>query len=294
MTLRTSGALVAFFLVAAAGACATGAATDTGSSGGGGDDAGVASDQGAGPSPDAIVLGVDTGGGGVDDDATSDPDAGGGSPDAPEEFVQTGKSCVGLPDGTPCGPSPDVCHDVAACAGGVCAAPQAKADGFVCGTAPDICHDAPACESGACAPQPKADGTVCANAPDGCHTDGTCKSGSCGAVGTRADGYEWTSGDDTARCCGGKPIHTTSDTDCGACGIKCNASNGESCSALAGRYFCRGCVASSACWSHCCSESFSPYTCAASDCAGDCDSTYCPTGTHCVSGAPNSSDYCAY
>ncbi|HEY1691287.1 MAG TPA: hypothetical protein VGG39_03955 [Polyangiaceae bacterium] len=292
MTLRTSCALVAFFLAAAAGACATGAATETGSSGGGGDDASAASDQSAGPSPDAIVLGVDTGGGGANDDATSDPPE--AADDATEEVVQTGKSCVGLPDGTPCGPSPDVCHDVAACAGGACAAPQAKADGFVCGAASDVCHDAPQCASGACTPQPKADGTVCASAPDGCHTDGTCKGGSCGAVGTRADGYEWTAGDDTARCCGGKPIQTTSDTDCGACGIKCNASNGESCSALGGHYFCRGCVASTACWSHCCSESFSPYTCAASDCAGDCDSTYCPSGTHCVSGAPNSSDYCSY
>jgi hypothetical protein len=287
MTLRTCRALVALLFAGSAAACATGAATDGGGSTGGAGDASAAEDHASGPTPDAAVLGVDTGGP-AGDDASNDPVEGG------DEVTQTGKSCTGLPDGTPCGAAPDVCHDVPECLAGACAAPQAKPDGFVCGTAADVCHDAPACKSGACTPQPKADGTVCATAPDACHTDGTCKSGACGAVGTRADGYEWTAGDGTARCCGGKPIHTTVDSDCGACGIQCNASNDESCQALGGQYFCRGCVASAACWSHCCSESFTPFSCAASDCAGNCDSTYCPAGTHCVSGAPNSSDYCSY
>jgi hypothetical protein len=111
------------------------------------------------------------------------------------------------------------------------------------------------------------------------------------------DGYVWFAPDPTARCCHGQPMHEadfTTATDCGACGIACNAANGEACSALAGHYFCRGCVASAACWSKCCSTSFTPYSCAASDCAGNCSSMYCPTGTHCVPGAPNSSDYCSY
>lgn len=139
-----------------------------------------------------------------------------------------------------------------------------------------------------------ADGTPCKAAPDACHTDGTCKAGKCMAPPPRADGYNWKGGDDTARCCSGAAVHTTSDTNCGACGIACNASNGESCSALGGHYFCRGCVASAGCWSKCCSTSFSPYSCAASDCAGHCDATYCPAGTHCVDGMGASSDYCSY
>jgi hypothetical protein len=175
-----------------------------------------------------------------------------------------GKTCEGLPDGTPCG-------------------------------AGDACNDPPACQGGVCKPpQPKADGTVCAVAPDACHTDGTCKSGSCGAIGTRPEGYNWQSNDDTARCCSGKPLHTNTDSDCGVCGIQCNKSNGESCQILGGHWFCRGCISSSACWSHCCSLSFNPSSCAASDCAGHCSAQYCPQGTHCVDGQGVSSDYCAY
>ncbi len=137
-------------------------------------------------------------------------------------------------------------------------------------------------------------GTPCKAAPDLCHTDGVCENGVCTAPGTHVDGYNWKSGDDTARCCGGTPVHTTSDSNCGACGIQCNAQNGESCSALGGHYFCRGCIASSACWSHCCSLSFSPASCAASDCNGNCSAKYCPPGTHCVNGNGTSSDYCSY
>jgi len=246
--VSTGRALAALVLVALSGACA--AVTSTGFPDA--DDASAAPDATrgdagtAGPSPDALVAGDDGG------DATADASLG-------------SKSCAGLPDGTPCGPAPDACHDPPVCSGGVCAPAQPKADGFVCAPAPDVCH-----------------------------ADGTCKSGVCGAVTARSDGYQWTAGDDTARCCGGQAVHTTTNGNCGACGIQCNASNGESCQALGGHYFCRGCVASSACWSHCCSQSFSPYSCAASDCAGNCSSTYCPPGTHCVSGGTTSSDYCSY
>ncbi len=138
------------------------------------------------------------------------------------------------------------------------------------------------------------DGTVCASAPDLCHTPGVCGGGKCLAPQVHVDGYNWKSGDDTARCCGGTPVYTTSNANCGACGIKCNAGNGESCSTLGGHYFCRGCIASSACWSHCCSLSFNPPSCAASDCNGNCSAAYCPAGTHCVNGNGTSSDYCAY
>jgi hypothetical protein len=256
MGVRSCAALLALLPVLLAGCASQG-------------DGGVGSDRdatgggqppphdGGGPSPDAIVLGLDS----------SDPPSDDGSDDATgnDDVVITGKSCAGLPDG------------------------------MVCGPAPDVCHDAPVCAGGACAPAaPKADGFDCATAPDACHTDGTCKAGVCGAVGDRADGYNWDPGDSTAICCSAAEVHADTSSNCGACGIACNANNGESCSLLGGHYFCRGCVASDACWSKCCSESFSPYSCAASDCAGNCDSTYCPAGTHCVSGGTTSSDYCSY
>ncbi len=239
--------------------------------------------DGGGPSPDAIILGDDSAG----DDASDAPTA--------DDVVLGGKSCAGLPDGMVCGPAPDVCHDAPVCAQGACAPAAAKVDGFVCEMAPDVCHTNGTCNAGQCSSPPaKPDGTVCATAPDACHTDGTCAAGHCGAVGKRPDGFNWSSGDATAICCNATEVHADTNSNCGACGIACNAGNGESCAILGGHYFCRGCVASAACWSHCCSESFSPYSCAASDCAGNCDSTYCPAGTHCVSGAPSSSDYCAY
>jgi hypothetical protein len=145
---------------------------------------------------------------------------------------------------------------------------------------------------GTCATWP--DGTPCKSAPDVCHTDGVCQKGVCTAPGTHVDGYNWDTSDSNARCCGGAPVHTDTNTNCGACGIGCNGGNGESCSLLGGRYFCRGCIYNTGCWSQCCSLSFSPPSCAASDCNGNCSSKYCPPGSHCVVGFPNSSDYCSY
>ncbi len=143
-----------------------------------------------------------------------------------------------------------------------------------------------------CMGQP--DGVKCDPAPDLCHTDGLCKSGVCQPPGIRGEGYNWKQGDDFARCCGGKPITTNTDANCGVCGIKCNAMNGESCMALGGRWFCRGCTSSAACWSKCCSQSFNPPSCAASDCNGNCSAQYCPMGTVCKLGNGMSSNYCAY
>jgi hypothetical protein len=246
---RTRGAAV-LFVGALAGACAA-SGSDPLQEPGADAAEDAASTEGGGPSPDAVVL--------------DDGDHGPSTVDAAGDAPIVGKSCVGLPDGTPCGPAPDVCHDASACSNGVCAPAQAKADGF-----------------------------VCAPAPDACHQDGTCSKGVCGAVTTRADGFQWKSGDNFARCCGGQAVHTTDDANCGVCGIHCNTGNGESCQAAGNTYLCRGCVASAACWSRCCSSSFSPTSCAASDCAGACSAKYCPPGTHCVVGSPSSSDYCAY
>jgi hypothetical protein len=112
----------------------------------------------------------------------------------------------------------------------------------------------------------------------------------------KPDGYNWLPGDDTARCCGGQEVHTNTDQNCGVCGIKCNPTGNDptqSCQQLGGHWFCRGCTANSYCWSSCCSTSFSPYNCAASDCAGNCIST-CPNGSHCVLGGGTSSNYCSY
>ena len=212
----------------------------------------------------------------VGDDVTNDsgggppPDAivhGGddhGGDDAPSETG--GKTCANLPDGTQCGSAPDICHDPPVCTSGSCAAPPARPDGFICDPAPDACH-----------------------------TDGTCKAGSCQMSKLQPESYQWQPNDPTARCCGGMPVHTTTDDNCNVCGIKCNAMNGESCKeVVAGRWFCNGCMASAACWSKCCSTSFNPPSCAASDCAGNCSSQYCPMGSHCVSGGGTSSDFCSY
>ncbi len=138
------------------------------------------------------------------------------------------------------------------------------------------------------------DGTPCKSAPNVCFNAGVCKSGQCFSPTPKPEGYNWNVNDPNARCCGGSPLTLNTSSNCGACGIKCNPNNGESCSLLGGRYFCRGCIASSGCWSGCCSTSFTPYTCSASDCKGNCDGTKCPANTTCKLGLPTSSNYCGY
>jgi len=152
----------------------------------------------------------------------------------------------------------------------------------------DAGTDAPA----GCSSYP--DGTVCKAAPDACHDDGKCSAGKCLAPQPKPEGYNWKSSDTNARCCATVAVTTSSNSNCGACGIKCNANNGESCQLLGGRYFCRGCTSNSGCWSGCCSTSFSPYSCAASDCKGNCDGSKCPANTTCKLGLPQSSNYCGY
>ena len=222
MSLRSSRALVALFVALAAGACAAQGSGSAGGSGLGDDaDASIGSqgDDGGGPSPDAVIFGIDAASGDAADDAESDP------PDVADDS-HASKSCTGLPDGTPCGAAPDICHDVPVCAGGACAAAGAKADGFVCAAAPDAL-------------------------PHGRDLQGRRMRAPWARGPTATTGRRATTRRAAAEA---SPIHTDVDSDCGACGIQCNASNGESCQLLGGQWFCRGCVASAACWSQCCSS----------------------------------------
>ena len=105
--------------------------------------------------------------------------------------------------------------------------------------------------------------------------------------------HQWDPSNPLARCCGGAPVLTNTNDNCGVCGIRCNESNGESCQELDGHWFCRGCIANAGCWSGCCATSYSPPSCSPADCEGHCRNDICPAGTHCVDGT-NTSDYCSY
>ncbi|HTE45893.1 MAG TPA: hypothetical protein VK636_11655 [Gemmatimonadaceae bacterium] len=107
------------------------------------------------------------------------------------------------------------------------------------------------------------------------------------------ESHQWDPKNVFARCCDGDPVVANTNTNCGVCGIKCNADNGESCQEFNGHWFCRGCIASTSCWSGCCATSYSPPSCSPADCNGNCRDDLCPTGSHCVGGT-DTSDYCAY
>ncbi|HWL84539.1 MAG TPA: hypothetical protein VNO21_01985 [Polyangiaceae bacterium] len=107
------------------------------------------------------------------------------------------------------------------------------------------------------------------------------------------ESHQWDPSDPLARCCGGSPVLTNTNTNCGVCGIGCNEANGESCQEFNGHWFCRGCVVNTGCWSGCCATSYSPPSCSPADCNGHCRDMICPTGSHCVDGS-DTSDYCAY
>jgi hypothetical protein len=187
--------------------------------------------------------------------------------DSGVNVIEKGR-CLDQPNGAPCGDGAE---------GGV-----------------TDCRDLPTCENGACVPHPKPDGTMCGT-KNPCVSG--CVSGVCVDIPTRPDGFNWQPGDDNARCCAGKPISTTTLDNCGACGIKCNAADGQSCGVVGteGHHYCVNCVASANCWSGCCSNSFAPPTaCAASDCTkGLCVQQFCPPNTTCKT-SPDSSDYCGY
>ena len=166
-----------------------------------------------------------------------------------------------------------------------------KADGGSCGTN-DACHDTPTCAAGVCTPHQKADGTPCAAATDACHGVPVCKTGVCGPSSALAEGTQWRPGDDNARCCSGKPIETTSNTNCGVCGVVCNTAKSQSCGALNGHYFCLGCALDPDCWSGCCSLTNGAH-CSPSDCTrGTCHvPNLCPDMSHCQMDVVN---YCSY
>ncbi|MGH7283518.1 MAG: hypothetical protein ACRELY_18485 [Polyangiaceae bacterium] len=110
----------------------------------------------------------------------------------------------------------------------------------------------------------------------------------------KIDGYNYDPSDTYARCCDASAVRTVTDDQCGACFIKCNIAKGQKCQSAGPHYYCRGCEASTDCWSDCCSLEFGTGLCAASNCAtGSCDVAICKDGTHCVV-AGDASNYCAY
>jgi hypothetical protein len=166
-----------------------------------------------------------------------------------------------------------------------------KADGAACGT-DDACHDTPTCAAGTCTLHEKPDGTPCAAATDACHSVPLCSKGVCGPSTAFPEGTQWHPGDDNARCCSGKPIETTSNTNCGVCGVTCNTGKKQSCGPLNGHYFCMGCALDPDCWSGCCSLTNAPH-CSPSNCnSGACNvPDVCPAMSHCQSDVVN---YCSY
>jgi hypothetical protein len=97
----------------------------------------------------------------------------------------------------------------------------------------------------------------------------------------KADGTSLNPLDPYARCCGGMAVETTSDTNCGICGIACNTGAGQSCGMIDQVYLCLNCQADGDCWSGCCGGTVSPPHCGANDCS---------TGT-CTAGADPCAPY---
>jgi hypothetical protein len=171
-------------------------------------------------------------------------------------------------------------------------------DGSVCGPA-SSCHDPSICIAGVCTPEPLANGTPCGAPPKNeCWSYATCQKGVCGTSTAYPDGYQWPdAGGQYARCCGGEPVQTTTDTNCGVCGIGCK--DGESCTTIGGYYFCTGCgTNNAACWSDCCSGTDSTNGhCTPSNCLADvCKSPdICPPPSHCEAlAAPVELVICTY
>ena len=81
------------------------------------------------------------------------------------------------------------------------------------------------------------------------------------------DGYSWNIFDAYARCCGGVAVETTTDTNCGVCGITCNTDLGQTCGLIDSEYLCLNCQANADCWSGCCAGTVSPPHCGANTCA---------------------------
>lgn len=170
---------------------------------------------------------------------------------------------------------------------------ETQPDGTICGPG-GLCHEQ-VCQAGACVTTAVPDGVECEAAPNACWEPGRCQGGTCASPKPLADGYNWDPADTWRRCCGGQPLRMDTNTNCGVCGIQCNAADGQSCKAnpVNGLYYCEGCNASAACWSGCCSTSFGqPYRCAASDCDGNCIA--CPGTSTCVASGGQASLACVY
>lgn len=168
------------------------------------------------------------------------------------------------------------------------------ADGVVCGVA-DPCNAAPTCSGGHCVRHAKEAGTFCGYA-GGCQCQ-YCSAGDCSETKPCPEGFNWEAGVDVARCCGGLPVLTNTNANCGVCGVRCmtaGVSSPQDCQLLGGHYQCVNCAANTECWSGCCAIDTTPYHCSESDCnTGACVSGLCPSPSTCVSGnaSPN---YCAY
>ena len=165
-------------------------------------------------------------------------------------------------------------------------------DGTLCGES-EICNEM-VCQGGECVLIDIPDGVECDDAPSACHKPGVCESGKCTEPKLHPDGHNWDASEPLARCCGGKPVTVNTNSNCGACGIKCDTSDKQNCkkNPANGHFYCEGCEYSTKCWSGCCSMFWGePYRCAASDCEGHCIT--CPTGSSCVE-STEAANVCVY
>jgi hypothetical protein len=172
-------------------------------------------------------------------------------------------------------------------------------------------NDHPGCADGGCLDAPTGDvlqsgdggdpcttlegGALCAYA-GGCQCQ-YCKNGACAAAEPCPQGFNWEAGVDIARCCGGLPVMTNTNANCGVCGIECmtaGVTSSQDCELLSGHYQCVDCAANNECWSGCCAIDTTPYHCSESDCnTGACVPGLCPAPSTCVPGM-SSPNYCSY
>jgi hypothetical protein len=138
-------------------------------------------------------------------------------------------------------------------------------------------------------------GSFCAYA-GGCQCK-YCQNGACSDTKACPEGFNWEAGVDIARCCGGLPVLTDTNANCGVCGIQCataGVTSPQNCEPLEGHYQCVDCAANNECWSGCCAIDTTPYHCSESDCnTGDCVAGLCPAPSTCVQGE-GTANYCSY
>jgi hypothetical protein len=181
------------------------------------------------------------------------------------------------------------------CDGGGCLdAPAGDAPGGDGPSSLDAGRDAaPDAAPDPCATLP--DAAFCAYA-GGCQCK-YCSTGTCSDTRPCPQGFNWEAGVDVARCCGGLPVMTDTNANCGVCGVRCataGVTSAQDCQLLSGHYQCVDCAANSECWSGCCAIDTTPYHCSESNCnTGACPSGLCPSPSTCVqaAGGPN---YCTY